>query len=171
VLVSETDAYKAEMAKNCPDCKITELNVSIDDLVGGKVPAAVASKLQADSSINYVFNSFGSLPAGLTAALKSAGLLDQAKVYGQDFSKFDLDEIAAGTMGAWSADPKGYAGWLMVDAAARLSLGMPLDEERASASLPTYLVADPATAKSISDAGGDWAPPKMADEFKALWGV
>ena len=62
------------------------------------------------------------------------------KVYGQDFSKFDLDEIAAGTMAAWSADPKAYAAWLMVDAAARLSLGMPLDEERAAAPLPTFLV-------------------------------
>jgi hypothetical protein len=171
VLKAETDAYAAEMAKNCASCKVTELNVTIDDLVGGKVPAAVASKLQSDTSINYVFNSFGSLPAGLTAALKTAGLLDQVKVYGQDFSKFDLDEIAAGTMGAWSADPKAYAGWLMVDAAARLSLGMPLDEERASASLPTYIVTDPTEAKSISDAGGDWNPPAMADEFKKLWGV
>ena len=130
VLQAEVEAYKAEMAKNCPDCTVEELNVSIDDLVGGKVPAAVASKLQSNPDINYVFNSFGSLPAGLTPALKSAGLLDQVKVYGQDFSKFDLDEIVAGTMGAWSADPKAYAGWLMVDAAARLALGMPLDEER-----------------------------------------
>lgn len=171
VLVSETDAYKAEMAKNCPSCKVTELNVTIDDLVGGKVPAAVASKLQSDPSINYVFNSFGSLPGGLTAALDSAGLLKQVKVYGQDFSKFDLDEIVAGTMGAWSADPKAYAAWLMVDAAARLSLGMPLDEERAAAALPTYLVTDAATAKQISDDGGDWNPPTMADDFKKLWGV
>ena len=171
VLQAEVKAYKDEMAKNCPECKVTELNVSIDDLVGGKVPAAVASQLQSNKDINYVFNSFGSLPAGLTAALKSAGLLDQVKVYGQDFSKFDLDEIAAGTMGAWSADPKAYAGWLMTDAAARLSLDMPLDEERASASLPTFLVEDGATAKQISDEGGDWNPPTMADSFKKLWGV
>jgi ribose transport system substrate-binding protein len=171
VLVTEVDAYKAEIAKNCAACKVTELNVTIDDLVGGKVPASIASKLQADPSINYVFNSFGSLPGGVTAALESAGLLAQVTVYGQDFSKFDLDEIVAGTMGAWSADPKGYAGWLMVDAAARLSLGMTLDEERAAAALPTYLVEDAATAKTISDAGGDWAPPTMADDFKKLWGV
>ena len=171
VLQAEVKAYKDEMAKNCPDCKVSELNVSIDDLVGGKVPAAVASKLQSDSDINYVFNTFGSLPAGLTAALKSAGLLDQVKVYGQDFSKFDLDEIAAGTMAAWSADPKAYAGWLMTDAAARLSLDMPLDEERAAAALPTFLVQDAETAKKISDEGGDWNPPGMAESFKKLWGV
>ena len=172
VLQAEVKAYKDEMAKNCPDCKVTELNVSIDDLVGGKVPAAVASQLQSNKDINYVFNTFGSLPAGLTASLKSAGLLDQVKVYGQDFSKFDLDEIVAGTMSAWSADPKAYAAWLMVDAAARLSLDMPLDEERAAASLPTFLVEDAATAKDISEnQGGDWNPPGMAEAFKKLWGV
>jgi Periplasmic binding protein domain len=171
VLVAEVDAYKAELKKNCPTCTVEDLNVTINDLVGGKVPAAVASKLQANSKLNYVFNTFGSLPAGLTTALKSAGLLDKVKVYGQDFSKFDLDEIVAGTMGAWSADPKAYAAWLMVDAAARLSVGMTLDEERAAAALPTLIVQDAATAKKISDAGGDWNPPGMDAAFKKLWGV
>jgi hypothetical protein len=59
----------------------------------------------------------------------------------------------------------------MVDAAARLSVGDPLDEERAAASLPTLLVADAATAKAISAAGGDWSPPGMEAAFKKLWGV
>jgi ribose transport system substrate-binding protein len=36
VLVSEEDAYKAELAKNCPDCKVDTLNVTLDDLIGGK---------------------------------------------------------------------------------------------------------------------------------------
>ena len=136
VLKAETDAYIAEMEKNCPDCTITELNITIPQLTGGEVPAAVASQLQSNSDINYVFFSFGSLPAGVTAALDSAGLLDQVTVYGQDFSSFGLQEIVDGTMGAWSADPKAYAGWLMVDAAARLSLDMELTEEREAASLP-----------------------------------
>lgn len=172
VLVSEVDAYKAEMEANCPDCTVTDLNVTINDLVGGTVASSVASALQSDSSINYVFNSFGSLPAGLTASLDSAGLLDQVTVYGQDFSSFDLQEIVDGTMGAWSADPKAYAAWLMVDAAARLSLGMELTEERDAANLPTFLVEDAATAQDIIDnQGGDWNPPGMAEAFKELWGV
>ena len=74
----------------------------------------------------------------MTAALDSAGLLDRVTVYGQDFSAFDLEEIVSGTMGPLSANPKAYAGWLMVDAAARLSLGMELTEERDAASLPTF---------------------------------
>ena len=171
VLVVETDAYKAQMEQNCSSCKYTELNVTLDDLIQGKVPAAVASALQADPSINYVFASFGDLPGGVTAALDAAGLLDGVTVYGQDFSTIDLEEIVAGTQGAWSADPKGYAAWLMVDAAARLSLGMELTEERDAAALPTIIIDEPAEAQAIIDVGGDWMPPGAEDAFKALWGV
>ena len=172
VLKAETDAYIAELEKNCPDCEYSELDITIPQLVGGEVPAAVASQLQANSDIDYVFFSFGSLPAGVTATLESSGLLDQVTVYGQDFSAFGLEEIIAGTMGAWSADPKGYAGWLMTDAAARLALGMELTEERAAASLPTVIVEDATFAQEILDCcNGDWGPPTMADDFKALWGV
>jgi ribose transport system substrate-binding protein len=171
VLVVEEDAYKAQITKNCKACTVDTLNVTLDDLIGGKIPAAVASKLQANPKLNYVFATFGDLPGGVTAALKTAGLDKQVTVYGQDFSKADLDEIVAGTMGAWSADPKGYAGWLMVDAAARLSLGMPLDEERAAAALPTVIVSDAKFAKELSDGGGDWMPPGADAAFKKLWGV
>jgi ribose transport system substrate-binding protein len=171
VLKSETDAFTAEAKKNCTACSVTDLNVSINDLVGGKVPALVANAVQADTKINYVFNSFGSLPAGETAALKSAGLLDRVKVYGQDFSTFDLQEIVKGTQHAWSADPKGLAAWLMVDYAARLSEGMPLTEERKAAALPTYLVQAADQANAVIKVGGDWNPVGMADTFKKLWQV
>ena len=75
-------------------------------------------------------------------------------------------------MGAWSADPKGYAAWLMVDAAARLSLGMELEEERAAAALPTIIVDNAEFAQDIIDnGGGDWFPPGADAAFRALWGV
>lgn len=171
VLKAETDAFEAELKQNCPKCSATDLSVSINDLVGGKVPALVSNAVQADPKLNYVFNSFGSLPAGETAALKSTGLLSRVKVYGQDFSTLDLQDIVSGTQAAWSADPKGLAMWLMVDYAARLSEGMPLTEERKAASLPTYLVQTPAEAQAVIAVGGDWDPVGMANSFKTLWHV
>ena len=171
VLKVETDAFIDQLGKNCTDCKYEELNVTLDDLIGGRVPASVVSKVQADSDLNYVFYSFGDLPGGVTSALQTGGLFDQVKQYGQDFSTIDLQEIVDGTMGSWSADPKGYSAWLMVDAAARLSLGMTLDEERDASALPTVIVADATFAQEIIDAGGDWFPPGADAAFKALWGV
>jgi ABC-type sugar transport system substrate-binding protein len=171
VLKVETDAFIAQLGTNCAACTYDELNVTLDDLIGGKVPAAVVSAVQANSDLNYVFYSFGDLPGGVSAALDTAGLADQVKQFGQDFSTIDLQEIVDGTMGAWSADPKGYAGWLMVDAAARLSLGMELTEERQAAALPTIIVDNADFANEIIGTNGDWFPPGAEDAFKALWGV
>ena len=127
------------------------MNVTLDDLIGGRVPAAVVSKVQANSDLNYVFYSFGDLPGGVTSALQTGGLFDQVQQYGQDFSMIDLQEIVDGTMGPWSADPKGYAGWLMVDAAARLSLGMDARRRARRSALPTVIVADAAFAQELID--------------------
>jgi len=171
ILKVETDEVVNEIKSKCPKCTSEELNVTLADLIGGKVPASVVSKVQANSKLNYVFYSFGDLPGGVTAALTSAGLNKQVTQFGQDFSTIDLDEIIAGTMGAWSADPKGYAGWLMVDAAARLSLGMPLTEERAAASLPSVIVDKADFATTIKGTNGDWAPTGADAAFKKLWGV
>jgi ABC-type sugar transport system substrate-binding protein len=171
ILKVETDAFIAQLKKNCSTCTYEELNVTLDDLIGGRVAASVVSKVQANSKTNYVFYSFGDLPGGVSAALKSAGLDKQVKQFGQDFSTIDLQEIVDGTMGAWSADPKGYSGWLMVDAAARLSLGMTLDEERDAASLPTIIVDKADFAKEIIGTNGDWMPKGAAEAFKKLWGV
>ena len=49
---------------------------------------------------------------------------------------------------------------------------LPLDEERAAAALPTFIVQDADTAKDIlANQDGDWNPPNMAESFKKLWGV
>ncbi len=172
VLVTEEDAFKAVLTKNCTKCTLDVLNVTIDDLVGGKIPAAIASKLQANTKLNYVYFTFGDLPLGVPDALKSASLLDKVKLVGVDFNKGDLTDIVSGAQKAWTANPKVYAGWLMTDAAARLSVGMKLDEERAAAALPTFIVQDAKAAQALIDAGGNWAGPAgMEASFKKLWGV
>jgi ribose transport system substrate-binding protein len=172
VLVAEEEGFKQVLTGECAACKFDVLNVTIDDLVGGKIPAAVASKIQADPTINYVYFTFGDLPGGVYDALSTAGLADKVKLVGVDFNKADLQAIVDGQHSAWTANPKVYAGWLMTDAAARLSVGMTLDEERTAANLPTFVVDDAESAKTLIDAGGNWAgPTTMADQFKKLWQV
>jgi ribose transport system substrate-binding protein len=171
VLLEEENAFRAELKKNCSKCVASTLKFTLDDFVGGKIPNMVASRLQANKKINYVFFTFGDSPAGVTATLKSANLLKRVKVFGQDFNKADLEEIVNGTMGAWSANPKAYAGWLMVDAAARHAVGQENTEERKVAALPSYIVSSPAEAKKVlALPESDWNPAGMADQFKKLWG-
>lgn len=117
---------------------------------------------------------FGDLPAGVREALDAAGLLSQVKLTGVDFSvSLGLQGIIDGTHAAWTANPKPYAAWLMVDAFARHSLGMDNPEERDNAILASFVVSDAATAEEIQALGPDgWpGPATMAGQFKALWGV
>ncbi len=172
VLVSEVDGASKVYDENCPDCTYESLDVTIDQLVAGEVPGAVASKLQANPDINYIHFTFSDIPAGVADTLESAGLLDGVKLTGVDFNaSIGLTEIAAGRHAAWTANPKEYAGWLMVDAMARRSLGMDNTEERANAVLPTFIVSDKATAEALIPTDGWPGPDGMADQFKTLWGV
>lgn len=174
VLVAEADSSKAAYKDNCPACAVQELDVTIAQLIAGEVPAAVASAIQANTSINYIQFTFGDLPAGVADTLKESKLLEGRKIIGVDFStQIGLPEIIAGRHQAWAANPKPYSAWLMVDAFARHSLGMDNPEERANAALPSFIVSDAKAAKAILDLGDSgWpGPATMADQFKKLWGV
>ncbi|NNE74829.1 MAG: hypothetical protein HKN26_14280, partial [Acidimicrobiales bacterium] len=136
------------------------------------VPAAVASQLQSNPDINYVHFSFADIPLGVADTLEESGLLDQVSLIGVDFSApIGLTEIVAGRHQAWTANPKEYAGWLMVDAMARHSIGQDNTEERTNAILPTFVASDAATAEALITTNGWPGPETMADQFKALWGV
>ena len=174
MLIAEADGAKKAYKDNCPGCVVDELDTTVNALIAGEVPAAVVAKVQADPSINYIHFTFGDLPAGVKEALDAAGLLKQVKLTGVDFSvSLGLQGIIDGNNAAWTANPKPYAMWLIIDAFARDSLGMDNPEERANAILPTFIVSDAKEAQAIKDLGPDgWpGPATMADQFKKLWGV
>lgn len=174
VLVTEAEAVKATYAQNCPNCTVQELNVTITQLIAGEVPAAIASAIQVNQNINYLQFTFGDLPAGVADTLQEAGLLGDRKMIGVDFStQIGLPEIIAGRHHAWTSNPKPYAGWLMMDAFARHSVGMDNPEERANSALNTFIVSDAATAQAVLDLGDfGWPGPEgMEAQFRALWGV
>ncbi len=174
VLIAEADAAKAAYAENCAACTVEELNVTIDQLIAGEVPGAVASAIQANDAINYIQFTFGDLPAGVADTLSGAGLLEGRKLIGVDFStQIGLPGIIDGTHAAWTSNPKPYAAWLMVDAFARHSVGDENSEERANAALVSFIVSDAETAQGVLDLGdAGWPGPEtMAEQFAALWGV
>ena len=171
VLVSEREGSKAAYKANCPGCKFTELPLTLNQLLAGEVPGAIVAALQADPSVNYVHFAFDGLTTGVTSVLKDAGLLKGRSLVGVDFSGAVLQEIVDGTMKFWTANPKQYSAWLMVDAMARHSIGQENTEERANALLPSFTVSSPEQAKPLV-AGDGWpGPATMAAQFKTLWGV
>ncbi len=171
VLVAEREGSAAAYEENCPDCTFSELALTLDQLLAGEVPGAIVSALQEDPSIDYLHLAFDGLSTGVTSTLADANLLEGLNVVGVDFSGAVLQEIVDGTMQFWTANPKEYSAWIMVDAMARQSIGQENTEERANAQLPSFIVSSPEQAEPLI-AGDGWpGPDGMADQFKALWGV
>jgi ribose transport system substrate-binding protein len=174
VLVSEVEGAKGQYEANCPDCTVQELNTTVDSLIAGEVAGAVASQLQSNPDINYIQFTFGDLPAGVADTLEESGLLEGRKIVGVDFStQIGLPEIISGRHQAWTANPKPYAGWLMVDAMVRHAVGQDNAQERDNAKLPTFIVSTADDAQAILDLGDvGWpGPDTMAEQFAELWGV
>lgn len=171
VLVSEREGSEAAYAANCPGCTFNELAVTLEQLGAGDVPGAVVSALQSDPDINYVHLAFDGLHFGVSTTLEEAGLLEGVNIVGVDFSGAVLTEVVNGTHQFWTANPKPYAAWLMVDAMARHSIGQENTEERANADLPSFVASASPLAEELIPTDGWYGPEGTAEQFAALWGV
>ncbi|MGV1047019.1 MAG: sugar ABC transporter substrate-binding protein [Solirubrobacterales bacterium] len=171
-LIAYEEEVLAERLKACSGCSFKALPVTVGELGEGAVPQAVASYLQSNPDTNYVEFGFGDLATGVHQSLKAAGLGENVKLVGMSAVESNLQGIKDGTEDAWTVQPSGYAAWLMTDAAARLSLGMPLSQERKAADMPTLLVTDPSEAEPLLETNGEWpGPTGFQDYFRKLWGV
>jgi ribose transport system substrate-binding protein len=173
ILTAQVDAVRAELGKNCPGCKMSTLEVTVNDLIGGAVPQKISSYLQANPNVNYVYFTYASLDTGVTAALRAAGLQSKVKLVGTQGSQPQMKEIAAGTEAAWSALPQELSMWTMVDQMARLSVDQwSVQDERKAAVPPFYLVTTADAANTVAGLPDGWpGPAGFKDKFKKLWGV
>jgi ABC-type sugar transport system substrate-binding protein len=162
---------KSTVAKYCPDCSVEKFPITVDDLGKGAVPAKLVAYLQSHPETNYVDFSFADVMTGIPAVLKSAGLADKVKLVGQALggSPIVLKGLKDKSVAAWVAQPNIYQTWLMVDAMARLSVGMELTEERAAAKQPTWVADSAAAVGSLNETSGWDGPPGYQEDFKRLW--
>jgi ribose transport system substrate-binding protein len=173
ILTAQVDAMRAELGRNCPSCKASTLEVTVNDLVGGTVPQNISSYLQANPDVNYVYFTYASLANGVAPALRAAGLLSKVKLVGTQGSQPQMKEVANGTAAAWSALPQELSMWTMVDQMARLSVDQwSLADERKAAVPPFYLVTTADAANAVANLEDGWpGPTGFKDTFKKLWGV
>jgi ABC-type sugar transport system substrate-binding protein len=164
-------ALETTLNKYCDSCSVVKLPLTVEDLGEGKGPAKVIAFLQSHPEVNYLDFSFVDLMTGVPEAMKAAGMND-ITITGQAMSESDyiIEEIEKGTIPAWIAQAIDYQSWLMVDAMARLAVGMPLSEERQAANMPTW-VATKATLKYLQPHSRWSGPEGFEEEFEQLWGV
>jgi ABC-type sugar transport system substrate-binding protein len=171
ILVEGEHQMAETFAAECPDCSLDVLPITVEDIGSGGVPQLVASYLQSNPDTDYVAFTFSDPLLGVPEALAAAGLADGVGLTGLALSDVSIAGLVDGTVRAWVAQPIDYQSWLMVDAMARLSVGMELDEERQSANLPTWVVDSPEVAKTLVDSGLWPGPADYQNQFKALWGI
>jgi ribose transport system substrate-binding protein len=173
-LVAQGNAAKAEYAAACPKCGFDVLGLSASQVGQGQTPSAIVNYLKTHTSTNYVYLAFGGLDAGVSAAIKAAGLSSRVKIIGGQGQKSQMQQVIGGAEAAWSILPEEYTMWVVVDWMARLNVGA-LDQKAldATSSSPSYLVdtADAARKRLAVDDGIWQGPVGFQSQFKALWGV
>ena len=173
VLNTETDWLKTNLQSMCSGCSFDQLDVSVQDLVGGTVPQKVVAYLQSHPKVNYVYFTFNDLTRGVPPVLKTAGLTGKVKLIGAAGDASIMKQIGS-EQKAWTIAPNVYSAWVMVDAMARLSLGEKLgsDYQDAIYTSPTWVVDSPSSAKLLAPTKYDWyGPQSFTDDFKKLWRV
>lgn len=170
ILNAEEAAIKQSFSQECPGCKIDVLPVTVDDVGAGAVPNKVIAYLQSHPDVNYLELAFSDLGLGVPQALQAAGLADKVKITGVQSDKNALEGIVKGQIAAWTAQAQGFAGWLSLDALARLSEGMPLTPYEKSGQLPSWVVDSKAQAQAVLNGTGEWGGPAgYQQKFSSLW--
>jgi ribose transport system substrate-binding protein len=169
-------ALKPYIQKNCPNCSYNELDLTIDDLTGGKVPSTVTSYLQSHPNVNYLVFPGGDFMPGVEQALKAVGLLSKVTITGVAPNQAQLQEIAGGANEAWSSYATMGSAYLVWDFLARLSTGVKITQAMLnepafqSSAAPIWVVDSPEQAKLIENDPFGWTGPAGMDaQYKKLW--
>jgi ribose transport system substrate-binding protein len=171
VLADMTQWFKDELTGLCGECSYEELPVTVEDLGAGKVGSKVASALQKNPDINYVFYSFTDVATGVPEALQAAGLSEKVKQVGAVANSALLKEIG-GTQEAWTIQGQQAMGWTLVDTAARLANGekLPASYQKEIEVMPSYVISTPEQVEELASTGDTWTGPgDFAKQYEELW--
>jgi ribose transport system substrate-binding protein len=166
ILGGFTDGFQAEVKELCPDCKVKIQDITIPDLVAGKVPSVLVSALRKSPDTNYLAFDVGPFAAGIDSALSAAGLSSKVKIIGEAADEAGIAALKSGKHTAWTGFDPVYSTYVMMDAMFRDSLGMPIDQEKSGIQTTQILTKD-----TVGDYDR-WSEPEDAlDQFKKLWQI
>ncbi len=164
ILDGFTTGFANEVKAQCPGCKLTTTNITIPDLVAGKVPSDLVSALRSNSSANYLVFDDGPFADGVTSALSAAGLNGKVKIIGEAADQAGIAALKNGSEAAWTGFDPGYQAYEDMDIAFRDAEGatIPLTQE---AQQPTQLLT-----KDTIGSTTNWSAPTDAQaQFLKLW--
>jgi ribose transport system substrate-binding protein len=154
------------VSSECPACKLTKLNIGIPDVGSGAITTDIVSALRKNPSVKYIVASDAAFLQALPSALKAAGLGGKVKVGGCCGVAAVEAGLATGDFSAITGVNGNYAAYITVDAALRVSQGLPIPANEGD--LPVGLL----TKTSLDKASDSYdEPADYVQQFKALWKV
>jgi hypothetical protein len=118
-------AYKAQIAKACPACQVTEADYTQPQLFGGELVPAVVSAAKRISGLKYIISVAGSFTATLPQALQAADLGGKFKIISGLGESTDQQNVVNGTQLATAGAPYRLGGWQDMDIAIRSVMHLP----------------------------------------------
>jgi ribose transport system substrate-binding protein len=163
VLKETATAVSAEIAAQCPNCKVSDFDATIAQVDANGVVSAAVSQLQRDPSIKYVISTDGVFISGLASAAKAAGIsgLQIGSTIGGITNEQD---ILAGSESATLPWPGVVEGWDIIDAAARVSEGMSVPDGDGNTAIQLLVKGNFTTPEESL-----LAPADYPAQFEKLW--
>jgi hypothetical protein len=118
-------AYKAEIAKDCPTCSVTEADFTLPQMLGGDLVPAVVSAAKRISNLKYIVSVNGAFTDTLPQALKAAGLAGKYQIISGQGVSTDQQNVLQGTQLATVSGPFILGGWQDMDMAIRDVMHLP----------------------------------------------
>lgn len=157
-------AFKAELTKNCPSCKLRTTDIDLATL-GTTSPQKIVTDLQAHPDTNIAVFAAAEAAQGLPAAMKAADV--SITTIGCAPEPNFLQDISNGEMTAGLAVDLPVTAWTAVDAAARLILEEPLTAGEKDGLAPQQILEK---ADMTFDPSRGWSGyPDFAKRFVKLW--
>ena len=167
-LLPLTPILKSYAASACSSCTFQVDGLSAAQVGTGNVGPEIVSTLQSNPKINYVVCLFTAVCAGLAPTLKTAGMTNQVKISVLAPDQTFSDEVLNGQVTVAILYAYGETPWAIMDACARLSEGMTLNQSL-YALLPLNVstkTISPPPAKGYYE-----GPPGFEQAFKTIWHV
>jgi ribose transport system substrate-binding protein len=159
-------AYDAVIAKDCPTCQVTDVNVTLPQMLAGGLNQAVVSAAKRDSGVKYIVSTNGSFTDTLPEALKAAGLAGQVKLISGQGVSLDQQNVLNGSQLATVSSPLTLSGWQDVDIAIRLVLHQPIP---AGDGVVPWVLLTKSNIGAPSDSYD--RPADYPAQFEKLWDV
>jgi ribose transport system substrate-binding protein len=167
---AELGAFKAELTRVCPDCKVTVKDAPLAQWVSG-LPQLTSSALKSDPTVNYLFPLYDGMVASMKGAVASAAAADRVKIVSYNGNKPNLAAIQKADIEALDVgQASSWLGWANVDQVARLVTKNPpaADENVPNRSFDKSVVDSIDLSKSDSTWYGN---TDFVAAYRKLWGL